>query len=153
MVQDEPPGAARIARAIEPPISPKPMNPTCMASSIAATNGFGLSRRGRTSAAPASAGPTFGQPALAVRLGRTRVERRVLAPQVHPPLERPPIVTKVRPAPRATPFLREQRFERRDGVDLTTAGPAGELWHVAGALGQTLGRSASAASTRSRGYS
>src|SRR6185369_7420571 len=60
------------------------------------------------------------------RLGRAGVVRRVLASRVLAPLEIAPIVVQKRPAPRTAPLLGEERFDRRDRVDLSAARPARE---------------------------
>ena len=60
---------------------------------------------------------------------RTRVVGRVRASMVRPALRLSTLLPQERAAARAATFLGEERFERRDGVDLATAGPAGESGH------------------------
>ena len=106
--------------------------------------------RGRRSArGRPQRGQSF-QPALP-RRGRSSGRRRgaMRAAVAHPPLRTPsggpgssggfwrridlaplvvaPLVVEVGAAARAAPLLGEERLERRDGVDLPAAGPAGEL--------------------------
>ena len=47
----------------------------------------------------------------------------------HAPLLLAPLAVEERPAARTPPLLREERFERRDGVDHPSTGPAREPGH------------------------
>jgi hypothetical protein len=89
----------------------------------------GLPRPGWSAGTAPAVGPSFGLPPLARFLGRARVVWRVLAADQGPSFELAPVVTEIRAAPGTAPLLREQRVERSDRVDLSTARPAGELWH------------------------
>ena len=141
------------ARAIEPAIRPKPMNPTCMVASIAAA-GWGRSsdrsanrpsRRRRVASAgarrcpvrrvarppPSTTGsprPRVGPPFAVIR-GRARIVRRVLGPMLLPPFRLATIVPEPRAAARAAPLLGEQRCQRRHRVDLAPARPARQSGH------------------------
>jgi hypothetical protein len=88
-----------------------------------------LPRPGWSAGTAPAVGPAFGQPPLARFPGWTRVEWRVLAADQRPAFELAPVVTEIRAAPGTAPLLREQRVERGDRVDLSTARPTGELWH------------------------
>ena len=78
-----------------------------------------------------AAGLASGASAAGVGRRRTRVVGRVRASMVRPALRLSTLLPEERAAARAATFLGEERFERRDGVDLATAGPAGESGHLA----------------------
>jgi hypothetical protein len=59
------------------------------------------------SGAAASAGSSLGDASFAFTLGRAWIRWRVLAAQLHSPVEHTPIVLQVRAASRAAPFFRE----------------------------------------------
>lgn len=103
-------------------------------------------------------------PALRRRSGLARCVHSLVCPAA---FDVATLGVQVRAAARTAPLLREERLDRRDGVDLTAARPAGEAGHAvilapvrsprpgawAGRAGQTIGSAPSARATRSAGYS
>ena len=122
----------RMARAMEPPIRPRP--------TIARRNdrvglvdpaGTAADRRRGPSGFPAPGGVLAAgcDPTLA------GARRSGLVRGVHPtgdqaPLAVAPILVQVRPAARTAALFGEERLERRRGVDLPPAGAAGESGHT-----------------------
>src|SRR5258705_7409400 len=143
-------GLARTARAIEPPISPKPRNAICMSASIAAAGPGGVDDRsvlpaasigslageGRLAATtPISSSvraPTLRtldcSALLALRVAldgrRPRIVRQVLAPDRHAALRSAAIQLHRRPATGTAKFVGGHRRQGRDRIDPAPAGPA-----------------------------
>ena len=131
-------GFVRIARAIEPPMRPKPRNARCMSASIAVSAG-GSPADGRRPTAAATGLPTFGEPALGVAGScafalwpwRPGIIGRVHPPVGHPSLRLTSFRSQEGTAARTSTLFGEERLEGGHRVDLTTTRPAGESWHRA----------------------
>jgi hypothetical protein len=68
-------------------------------------------------------------PAFVVGRRRPGIVLRVKATNLPAAIAVAPLAVQERPAARTAALLREERLERRDGVDLTSTGPAGEPGH------------------------
>jgi hypothetical protein len=75
---------------------------------------------GRSAGAP-PIDPPVGDPPLAGLGRRAWIVGRVQSPDELPAFAFTALSVHVRPAARAAPFFREQRLDRRDGIDLAPA--------------------------------
>jgi hypothetical protein len=71
----------------------------------------------------------LGHPAFLFRGWRPGIVLRIEATKLPAAVAVAPFAVQERSATRTAALLREQRLEGRDGVDLTSTGPAGEPGH------------------------
>ena len=83
----------------------------------------------RSGRLPATSRAALLDAALLFRWRWPRIVLRVEPTHLPAAVALAPLAIQERPAARAATLFREQRFERGNGVDLTSAGPAGEPGH------------------------